>query len=189
MFSGQAKTGRVLLVESDPAQGSLYADIIATHCPGLRIDICRPDERTMLEDNAGGADVAICSCGSAPAAKLEVLRALTTLRPCLVVLVLVPADRPQLADEALAAGASDVLLRAPGYLDQLALAVRKNVALAKVRLAESLRQAEATRTTARLSAENEELRRELCELEVVAAAATAFEPKIEIRVPNLAKAA
>src|SRR5262245_6243676 len=107
MFGGQHSTGRILLVEPDEALGRLYADIIATHCPGLRIDVCRPDESALLEDNAGGADVAVCSCGTTDGGRggFETLRRLMTLRPCLVVLMLVPADRPLLADEALGAGA------------------------------------------------------------------------------------
>ena len=33
--------GRVLIVESNAAQGDLYADLVATHCPSTRIDVCR----------------------------------------------------------------------------------------------------------------------------------------------------
>lgn len=132
-------TGRILIIEQDGPLGSLYSDLIRTHSPGLRVDCCRPDQRTLIDDNAGGADVAILSCAPTDATALDTLRDLLTVRPCLRTLVLVPADRPHLADAAVDAGGSDVLLKAPGYLDQLAVVVRKNVALARVYLGERAR--------------------------------------------------
>ncbi len=138
--------GRVLIVESDEPLARLYAGLIQTHCPGIRVDCCRPDQATLIADNAGGADLAITSCGPSAATSFDSLRDLLTLRPCLCVLALIPADRPQLADAAIDSGATDVLLRAPGYLDQIAVCIRKNVALARMRTPERLR-TEALRRT------------------------------------------
>ena len=123
--------GRVLIVESNAAQGDLYTDLVATHCPSTRIDVCRTPDCPCLDDNAGGADLALCCCGPTPATRFDDLRRLLTARPCLRTLVLIPAEEPHLADEAIAAGAADVLLRAPGYLQQLPVAVRKNIARAR----------------------------------------------------------
>ena len=133
----------MLIVDADRALGGLWADVIGTHCPGMRIDVCAPtpDEREPLHDNAGGADVVVCSCGGGSGAgnRFDTLRELLTLRPCLAVVVLIPADLPALADEAIAAGATDVLLRAPGYLEQLPIAVRKNVAKSRAAIAAEAR--------------------------------------------------
>jgi DNA-binding response OmpR family regulator len=148
-------TGRVLVVESDEPLAGLYSDLIDTHCPGLRVDICRPEQASLIEDNAGGADVAVVSCGSNGATLLDSLRHLLTFRACLSVLVLIPADRPELADVAIRAGAADVLLRAPGYLDQIAVCVRKNVVLARANTAARLRTESLHRTIG-------ELRDEIC---------------------------
>ncbi len=137
--------GRVLIIDADEHLGALYADLIRTHCPGLRVDCCRPDQQTLIDDNAGGADLAILSCGQTAATALDALRAALAARPCLRTLVLVPADRPHIADAAVDAGGSDVLLKAPGYLDQIAVVVRKNIALARTDLASRAR----SRTMAR----------------------------------------
>ncbi|HMN42167.1 MAG TPA: hypothetical protein PKE29_15080 [Phycisphaerales bacterium] len=144
MNSGTNSGGRVIIVESNAPQGDLYADLIATHCPSTRIDLCRSPDCPCLDDNAGGADLAICSCGPTPATRFDHLRRLLTARPCLRVLVLIPADEPHLADEAIASGAADVLLRAPGYLQQLPVAVRANIAHARAAV-HSLARAEAAR--------------------------------------------
>src|SRR3954465_1325317 len=63
MRGTQKNGGRVLIVEADRALAGLFADVIATHCPGMRIDVCAPEEHGLLHDNAGGADVVVCSCG------------------------------------------------------------------------------------------------------------------------------
>jgi DNA-binding NarL/FixJ family response regulator len=130
----------VLIVESDRALAGLFADVIATNCPGLRIDACTLEERDLFQDNVGGADVVVCSCGSGAGSRFHALREIMTLRSCSTVLVLVPADMPELADEAIEAGAADVLLRAPGYLEQLPVAVRKNVAKARQAIAADARE-------------------------------------------------
>jgi len=153
-------TGRVLIVESDGPLGSLYTDIIRTHCPGLRTDHCRADQVSLIEDNAGGADLAILSCAPG-AAPFDTLRVLLTIRPCLTTLVLAPADRPDLADAAVGAGGSDVLLKAPGYLDQLAVTVRKNVILGRTRMAERSRARTLANTFSLANREIAELRGEL----------------------------
>jgi DNA-binding NarL/FixJ family response regulator len=139
--------GRVLIVEADRALAGLYADVIATHAPGLRIDACPPERHEALHDNLGGADVVVCSCDAGAGNGFDVLRAIHTERACATVLALIPADRPDLADRVLEAGAADVLLRAPGYLDQLAVAVRKNIA--------------ASRRAMRAEARRDQARREL----------------------------
>ncbi len=54
-------------------------------------------------------------------------------------MAIVPADRPGLADEALSAGATDVLLRSPGYLEQLPLVVRAAVVRSHARAGEERR--------------------------------------------------
>jgi hypothetical protein len=141
MNSKNVTGGRILIIESDAAQGDLYADLVATHCAMTRIDVCRAPACPSLDDNAGGADLAICSCGPTPATRFDDLRRLLTARPCLRVLVLIPAEEPTLADEAIAAGATDVLLRAPGYLQQIPVAVRKNIT--RARLAVQVRTREA----------------------------------------------
>lgn len=157
-------TGRVLIVESDAPLGVLFADAITTHCPGVRVDVCHPADRTLIEDNAGGADVAICGCG-ASAACLEMLRELTTMRACLRVVVLVPADQPGVTDEALAAGAADALLRAPGYLDQLPLIVRRNIREARRAIVHGRRMDETMHALAEKTAEVISLRARLSVLE------------------------
>ncbi len=131
MNSQNATAGRILIIESNAAQGDLYADLIATHCPGTRIDISQSADCPALDDNAGGADLAVCSCGPTPATRFDDLRRLLAARPCLRVLMLIPAELPHLADEAIACGAAAALLRAPGYLQQLPIAVRTNIARAK----------------------------------------------------------
>lgn len=156
-------TGRVLVVESDAPLAGLYAGLIDTHCPGHRVDICRPDQTTLIDDNAGGADIAIVSCGPNAATCLDTLRHLLTMRECLSVLVLIPADRPDLADVAIRAGATDVLLRAPGYLDQIAVCIRKNVTLARTKTAARLRTDSLQRTIRELNSHVSELRNELTE--------------------------
>lgn len=158
-------TGRVLIVETDAALGALFGDAITTHCPSVRVDVCHPADRLLIEDNAGGADVAICGCRATGGACLEMLRELTTLRGCLRVVVLVPADKPDLTDEALAAGAADALLRAPGYLDQLPLIVRRNIREARRAIVHGRRMDETMHALAEKTAEVISLRARLSVLE------------------------
>ncbi len=164
--STTTSTGRVLIVEPDAPLAGLYAGLIDTHCPGMRVDVCRSEQTTLIEDNAGGADIAIVSCGPHAATCLDTLRKLLTLRACLCVLVLIPADRPELADVAIRAGATDVLLRAPGYLDQIAVCVRKNVALSRLHTAARLRTDALHRTIRELHAQVADHRAELAETAV-----------------------
>jgi hypothetical protein len=201
MNGGKTTTGRVLIVEADLAVAALYADLIHTRCPGLRIDCCHPDQRTLVEDNAGGADVVVFSCGHGPATALDFLRELLTMRPCLTTLSLVPADRPELAAEAIAAGATDVLLKAPGYLDQLPVAAHKNVYTSRIRTAERTRIDLAFRAQEQSRRAIAELRKELAAAGVAASARPDFDvdapmldessesPRIEIRTNLAARAA
>lgn len=161
--STTTSTGRVLIVEPDAPLAGMYAGLIDTHCPGMRVDACRTDQTSLIEDNAGGADIAIVSCGPNIATCLDTLRHLLTFRACLSVLVLIPADRPELADVAIRAGAADVLLRAPGYLDQIAVCVRKNVTLARTHTAARQRAESLHRTIRELHAQIAGHRAELAE--------------------------
>lgn len=173
--STTTSTGRVLIVEPDAALAGLYAGLIDTHCPGMRVDMCQNEQTSLIADNAGGADIAIASCGPNSATCMDTLRQLLTLRACLCVLVLIPADRPELADVAIRAGAADVLLRAPGYLDQIAVCVRKNVALARASTAARLRTESLQRTIRELNSHIAELR-----TEVIETAASARETNAEL---------
>jgi DNA-binding NarL/FixJ family response regulator len=163
MRSERTNGGRVLIVEDDRALAGLFTDVIATHCQrqGMRIDLCGPRELEPLHDNIGGADVVLCSCGAEDGTRFDVLRAILTVRSCAAVLVLIPADMPGLADEAIAAGASDVLLRAPGYLEQLPVAVRKTVARSRAAMAAEVRAATARRELVQIRCEVASLRAEL----------------------------
>ena len=163
-------TGRVLIVESDAPLAGLYAGLIDTHCPGHRVDICHPNQTTLIDDNAGGADIAVVSCGPSAATCLDTLRHLLSLRTCLSVLVLIPADRPDLADVAIRAGAADVLLRAPGYLEQIAVCVRKNVTLSRMKTTARLRTESLHRSIRELNSHASELRSELAETAAIARA-------------------
>jgi DNA-binding NarL/FixJ family response regulator len=145
MFSKTTIAGRILIVESNPLQAELYADVISIHCPGTRIDAAHATACPTLDDNAGGADLALCSCGPTDATRFDDLRRLLTARPCLRVLMLIPAELPHLADEAIACGASAVLLRAPGYLQQLPITVRSNIARAQTATQRRTREQTAAR--------------------------------------------
>jgi hypothetical protein len=59
--------------------------------------------------------------------------------------MLIPAELPHLADEAIACGASAVLLRAPGYLQQLPITVRSNIARAQTATQRRTREQTAAR--------------------------------------------
>lgn len=171
---------RVLIIHEDAPLGDLYAQQIDTHCRGVRIDRCGPTDHALIDDNAGGADLAIISIADTPL-PFETLRRLLTLRPCLPVLALVPASRPGLADAAIRAGAADVLLCAPGYLEQLAATTRKNVLLARARLSE---RAQIDRLTAALRASAGQI----AELKTELASPALPRPVVTIR-PALARAA
>lgn len=172
MRSTNQTNARVLIIEADRGIASLYADVIGTHCDSVRIDVCSPADDAVLHDNVGGADVIVCSCGAGGGNRFDVMRDVLTQRSCATVLVLVPADMPELADEAIACGASDVLVRAPGYLEQLAVSVRKNVAKSRVAMRAELRAEDMRREMVQMRREAMLLRTELEEV-----SRRAFAPK------------
>lgn len=109
--------------------GTLVADAITTHCPGVDTRVCTLADADALATIAARASIAVCPCAGAPATRFDALARLLLLAPELPVIVLAPPCAPDLADEALRVGACDVLLTAPGYLDQVPIAVRKNLRL------------------------------------------------------------
>lgn len=151
-----AYRGKVVIIEPDLTLRTLLLDAIHVHCPGLQACAAMPTSDTFQQD-LDSADLAICTCGPTPDTYLKQLLVLSTLRPALPTLLLVPADKPWLADEALAAGATDVLLRTPGFLEQLPIAVRKNIVLAKSHASQSSRLQSLTQTLSEIKSENETL--------------------------------
>lgn len=114
---------RVLIVESGHASGEFLADTLRTHAAAaeVRFSHWKDDDLAAL---AGWAEVAVCAAGDSASNRLHPLVTLLALRPQLPTLFLTPADDRDSALPAMNAGASDVLLRVPGYLEQLPTAVR-----------------------------------------------------------------
>jgi diguanylate cyclase (GGDEF)-like protein len=121
----------VLILSDDRAVRLLCADAIGTHCPGVTVASVDGEDPLAIKAAAGAAAVAIVGCDGGPcpggpdaARRLVNLAKLRVAGSDAPALVLIPADRPGVADQALRVGADDVLLMSPGYLDQLPWRVR-----------------------------------------------------------------
>lgn len=164
----QTLAARIVVVDADAGRARLCADVISTHAAGARA------EGFGVEEFAGAfaeaADGAVCVCEDARL-PLEILRHLreglnASARAALVAIV--PADRPGLAEEALRAGATDVLLRSPGYLEQLPIVVRASLLRASMAASQMVREAASRELIERMHAELAESQARADRLEAIA---------------------
>lgn len=120
----QPLAARIVVVDADAGRARLCADVISTHATGAWAEGFGTDELAGALVEAADGAVCVCEDGRLPLEIVRHLRARLGASARAALVVVVPADRPGLAEEALRAGATDVLLRSPGYLEQLPVVVR-----------------------------------------------------------------
>lgn len=160
---------RVLVCDADRARAGLLADVISTHCQGLSASIIDPADDRTIAAHAPHAAAAVCACGPTAATRFDALGRIAHANPAIPALALIPADLPRLAHEVLRIGAADALLTAPGYLDQLPLAVTKMLRAAESRRIAETRHDDAQRELVALRGENRTLAHTIDRLELLAA--------------------
>lgn len=161
-------TSTVLILPGDDHPAALYADAIGTHCSDVRPVRVSASQPETLDSIARDASLAVVSCAGRPSTRFEQLGRLRVIRGDLPVLALLPADQPAAADLALSIGAEDVLLTAPGYLEQLPLRVRANLRRSAASAAETARAAALSADLLRSERLNRELTARLDRLEDLA---------------------
>jgi len=169
-MSTHTTASTVLILPGDEHPAALYADAIATHCAGVlpvRVPAGPPDQLRTL---AAGASLAVVACTAKPATRFEPLARLRMSCGDIPVLALLPADQPAAANLALSIGADDVLLTAPGYLEQLPLRVRANLRRAAASAVDAARTATLAANLRAAERLNRELAARVDRLEDLAAA-------------------
>lgn len=156
---------RIVVVDADAGRACLCADVISTHAAGIHAESIGASEH--ISDELAKFDGAVCVC-SDTRLPLEILRLVRARMSSGALVAIIPADRPGLAEEALAAGATDVLLRSPGYLEQLPVIVRAAVTRASARAAEVTKSDDAKAEVHRLKAELAEAHAHADRLESIA---------------------
>lgn len=168
----ESTTPTVLVCEGGQGNSPLLADVIGTHCAGITPRIVDVRDTARLMELAPRSAAAVCVCDKNGVTRFDALGRILAARGAgsmLPVLALAPADMPQLADESLTLGATDALLTAPGYLDQLPLAVRKMLRVAQQQCKEAERLESAQRVAHMLREEKRVLTLTVDRLENLAA--------------------
>lgn len=115
---------RVLIVDAGGGHAEFLGDVLRTHGASAETRyVSWKDED--IRAAAEWADVVVCECGRTPTARLHPLETIVSLRADVPTVFLAAGDDVDAAARAAAAGATDVLLRVPGYLDQLPITVRQ----------------------------------------------------------------
>lgn len=167
--TASARPRSVLVLDPDPVSSALVTDTVRTLCApaDVRAGWTPGGLATASLDDVG---VVVAGTGASPATRFAAMASVLEHHDHLPIVLLVPAGEPALADEALCRGASDVLVRTPGYLDQLPVMVRKHLRTERfVRAGTAASAAELSRAVSALSAENTTLRALVNKLESLAA--------------------
>lgn len=124
-----APPARVLVVEREAELAGLFARAITAQLNTGQVETITPSDDGFVEA-WGSATLGVCGAGRTRQRRFDDLELMIERRPEARVIFLVPADEPECVERAIELGASDVLARTPGYLEQLPMSVRKNLALA-----------------------------------------------------------
>lgn len=136
---GSNRPLKVVVIDDDPAVAPLTVDAIRTGVRGVEVALTELEAGTFAELIAR-ADVCVCSGGVRPLDAFDTLGRLLLMRPELPVVVLLRAfeavegvggglggGAEGRVEEAIRLGAADVVLRGPGGLTQLPIAIRRIV--------------------------------------------------------------
>ncbi len=118
--SPQAHTPLVTIIERDAAIAALFAE---------RLSRDHIDQRTINGSDIpthrvcvfAASDAIICGEPSPSTSQIELVRSIASRTPSIPILALVPATEPECASRLYDAGAAAVVIRTPGFLDQLAV--------------------------------------------------------------------
>jgi diguanylate cyclase (GGDEF)-like protein len=100
---------------------------------------------------------------------IGILEEIFLLRPDLPVLLTAPENDPKQAAVAIRSGAYDYLVKSPGFLEIIPIAIEKNLALHRIKQENARLQVQLTSTLAQLRAKNSQLQNVVKELETIAA--------------------
>lgn len=132
---GSNRPPKVVVIDDDPAVAPLTVEVIRAGIRGVEVALTDLDAGTFAELIAR-ADVCVCSGGVRPHGAFDTLGRLLLMRPELPVVVLLRAfeavkgsdgESEGRVEEAIRLGAADVILRGPGGLAQLPIAIRRIV--------------------------------------------------------------
>lgn len=158
----------VLLIDQSAEDREAIGAAVTGHFGKGRIrTACRVSE--ALADGLEDVDLIIAGTDLPDLPGIGVLEEIFLLRPDLPVLLTAPANDPQLAVKAIRCGAYDFLVKSPGFLEIIPVAIEKNLVLHRIKQENARLQVQLTSTLAQLRAKNGQLQNLVKELETIAA--------------------
>lgn len=162
------RMSRVLLIDQQAEDRDAMREAINAHFAGEVVrTACRVSE--ALADGLEDVDMVIAATDLADLPGIGVLEEVFLLRPDMPVLLTAPQNDPAQAVQAIRDGAYDYLVKQPGFLDMIPMAIEKNLALHRVKQENARLQVQLTSTLAQLRAKNVQLQNLVKELETIAA--------------------
>lgn len=158
----------VLLIDQSVEDREAMAKAVSDHFSSSQVRTsCRVSE--ALADGLEDVDLILAGTDLPDLPGIDVLEEIFLLRPDLPVLLTAPENDPQLAVKAIRCGAYDFLVKSPGYLEIVPVAIEKNLVLHRIKQENARLQVQLTSTLAQLRAKNGQLQILVKELETIAA--------------------